>query len=123
MGPPDAATLTGQWLLSFSLLAINADGHDVMARFHAPGDEKRSVVIICAADRQAWLEAPPEQARQMLLLPDEIVAGWFGLPAEFTILDRVPILAAAVATLLVAGAAGRLLLRMAGADRGSTVHS
>jgi 4-amino-4-deoxy-L-arabinose transferase-like glycosyltransferase len=65
--------------------------------------------------------APPRRIEvllQMLLLPDEIVAGWFGLPAEFTILDRVPVLAAAGATLLVAGAAGRLLLRLAGADRG-----
>ncbi|MEZ5741041.1 MAG: SOS response-associated peptidase family protein [Burkholderiaceae bacterium] len=69
MGPADAATLAGEWLLSFSLLTINADGHDMMGRFHAPGDEKRSVVIISGADRQAWLNAPPEQARQMLRLP------------------------------------------------------
>ena len=39
-------------LTSFSLLTIHADGHPVMGRFHAPGDEKRSLVIL--PEVHAW---------------------------------------------------------------------
>ena len=37
---------------SYSLLTINADGHPMMQRFHAPGKEKRSVVVL---PDDAWL--------------------------------------------------------------------
>lgn len=45
-----------EMLHSFSMLTINADGHPVMGRFHAPGDEKRSLVIVPAGLRAQWLE-------------------------------------------------------------------
>jgi hypothetical protein len=32
--------------LSFTMLTVNADEHPLMKRFHKPGDEKRSVVIV-----------------------------------------------------------------------------
>ena len=44
-------------LHSFSMLTINADAHPLMARFHKPGDEKRSLVVIDAAQRDTWLHA------------------------------------------------------------------
>jgi putative SOS response-associated peptidase YedK len=58
-------------LLSFSFtqLTINADDHGVMRRFHKPGDEKRSLVILHQDDYDAWLACRnPEQARTYLQL-------------------------------------------------------
>lgn len=34
------------------MLTINADGHPVMGRFHRPGDERRSLVVV---PPNAWL--------------------------------------------------------------------
>jgi putative SOS response-associated peptidase YedK len=42
-------------LHSFSMLTKNADGHPLMGRFHAPGSEKRSLVVVPAELREAWL--------------------------------------------------------------------
>ena len=56
-----------------TMLTINADGHAVMGRMHRPNDEKRSVVILRAADYDEWLHTSNvEAARAMLyLLPAE----------------------------------------------------
>ena len=65
----------GTGLTSFSMLTINADDHPVMGRFHAPGDEKRSLVVIPPEYREAWLNATPKEAVNFFRpLP----------PAEFT---------------------------------------
>jgi len=49
---------------SFTQLTINADDHPLMRRFHRPGDEKRSLVIIPRASFGAWLDcAEAELAR------------------------------------------------------------
>lgn len=56
----------GQEWLSFTMLTINADGHEVFARMHRPGEEKRMVAILDEADYDTWLEAPAERARQLL---------------------------------------------------------
>ena len=56
----------GTGLTSFSMLTINADGHPVMGRFHAPGDEKRSLVVIPAEHREVWLNATPREAGDYL---------------------------------------------------------
>lgn len=52
-GPLAVAGLWRSWeepdgasSLSFTMLTVNADEHPMMKRFHKPGDEKRSVVII-----------------------------------------------------------------------------
>ncbi len=65
-GPADADLTEDGWLLSFSLLTINADGHSVMGRFHPPDDEKRSIVAIAPSCHQSWLSATPAQARDLL---------------------------------------------------------
>ena len=44
---------TDKWF--FSMLTINADDHSVFSRFHAPGEEKRSVVILRPEDYEGWL--------------------------------------------------------------------
>lgn len=57
----------GEAVLSYSMLTINADAHPVMNRFHAPGDEKRSVVLLEPAGVDAWLNASADDARRMLV--------------------------------------------------------
>ncbi len=47
---------------SFAMLTINADGHPVMQQFHAPGEEKRMVVILEPKDYGAWLACTVAQA-------------------------------------------------------------
>lgn len=59
----------GEAVLSFSMLTINADPHPVMNRFHAPGDEKRSVVLLADDDVQHWLERGREQDLRALIAP------------------------------------------------------
>jgi len=56
----------GTGLNSFSLLTINADGHPVMGRFHAPGDEKRSLVVIPPEHREEWLNATAKETGDFL---------------------------------------------------------
>lgn len=56
----------GSGLTSFSMLTINADDHPVMGRFHAPGDEKRSLVVIPPGHRESWLNATAKEAERYL---------------------------------------------------------
>ena len=59
-------TAQGDSVLSFSMLTLNADEHPVMNRFHAPGDEKRSVVLLEPAQVPLWLDADHQQARELI---------------------------------------------------------
>ena len=54
---------------SFSILTINADEHPLMSAFHAPGKEKRSVVVLADDDWSAWLEAREEDEVRGFLRP------------------------------------------------------
>lgn len=54
-------------LHSFSMLTINSGTHPLMARFHKPGDEKRSLAVIAPPRREAWLHADAEGAAAMLV--------------------------------------------------------
>lgn len=54
-------TKDGDPAWSFSMLTINADEHPVMHRFHKPGDEKRSVVVLEDDAWMAWLKADSEE--------------------------------------------------------------
>ena len=60
---------------SFTQLTINADQHPLMRRFHKPGDEKRSLVILHKNDYDVWLNCrSPELARSLLqLYPAELM--------------------------------------------------
>ena len=53
---------TDDWITSFSLLTVNADDHPIMGRFHAPGDEKRSIVAIDPPFFDDWLKATTDEA-------------------------------------------------------------
>lgn len=57
--------------LSFTMLALNADHHPLMKRFHKPGSEKRSVIIIWPDDYDDWLGSHSiDEARSFVTLPD-----------------------------------------------------
>jgi putative SOS response-associated peptidase YedK len=56
----------GNGLTSFSMLTLNAEGHPVMGRFHAPDDEKRSLVIVAPEHRESWLQATLPEAKELL---------------------------------------------------------
>jgi putative SOS response-associated peptidase YedK len=63
--------------LSFTMLTLNADEHPMMRRFHRPGAEKRSVVILRPEEYGDWLGArSTDEARSFLnLFPaDEMAA-------------------------------------------------
>jgi putative SOS response-associated peptidase YedK len=59
---------TGEVIFSFSMLTINADGHEVMKHFHRPEDEKRSIVVLNEKQYQPWLNANHQEANSMLKL-------------------------------------------------------
>lgn len=75
--PMGVASIWGRWtdiasgeiVTSFSMLTVNADGHPVMGRFHRPGDEKRSVVVLEPGQFEAWLHAEVAVAKAMLQRP------------------------------------------------------
>jgi hypothetical protein len=48
------------------MLTVNADAHPVLNRFHKPGEEKRSPVLLPLDQWPHWLSATPEQAQQMI---------------------------------------------------------
>jgi putative SOS response-associated peptidase YedK len=59
---------TGELIVSFSMLTIDAGDHPVMNRMHKPEDEKRTVVPLRPELFKAWLNATPEEAQTLLQL-------------------------------------------------------
>ncbi|MBU3604021.1 SOS response-associated peptidase [Polynucleobacter sp. AP-Kaivos-20-H2] len=59
---------TGELIVSFSMLTINASNHPVMQRMHKPEDEKRTVVPLRPELFDAWLNATPEEAQALLTI-------------------------------------------------------
>ena len=57
---------TGEIVVSFSMLTINADGHPIMGRFHRPGDERRSLVVVPPSRWSEWLDSVPSTAMAMM---------------------------------------------------------
>ena len=53
-----------------------------------------------------------------LLPPGELPAVWFGTPPQFSLVDRLPVLLVAAAVLLLAWAAGRLIVRQSRRRKG-----
>jgi putative SOS response-associated peptidase YedK len=57
---------SGELVVSFSMLTVNADDHPVMRQFHKPGDEKRTPVIMPPELQDAWLSADTTQASELM---------------------------------------------------------
>ncbi|CAG4888069.1 SOS response-associated peptidase [Paraburkholderia saeva] len=69
--------------LSFTMLTVNSDDHPLMKRFHKPGDEKRSVVIVRPHSYEAFLNSQStDEARSFLNLypAEEMAAETYPLP-------------------------------------------
>ncbi|RZG71930.1 SOS response-associated peptidase [Acinetobacter wuhouensis] len=70
----DDAVINGQKVRSFSMLTINSDHHPFMKQFHAPSDEKRSIIVIPEKYRKDWLNADHDHAHEYFLeMPNEFV--------------------------------------------------
>jgi len=61
------ATVNGELVISMSMLKINADDHPFMKQFHAPNDEKRSIVVIPKGRHNDWLNCNHDQAKDFLV--------------------------------------------------------
>lgn len=59
---------SGELIVSFSMLTIDASAHPVMKRLHKPEDEKRTVVPLRHELFNEWLNATPESAQSLLQL-------------------------------------------------------
>jgi putative SOS response-associated peptidase YedK len=72
------AEADGQLATSFTQITINADEHSLMRRFHKPGDEKRSLVVLPPEDVDAWLQCrDPQLAFEFLRhYPAERMKAW-----------------------------------------------
>lgn len=53
-------------LETFSMLTLNADAHPVMNKMHAPGDEKRTPLVLSVDQFELWLTASHDQAQELL---------------------------------------------------------
>jgi len=79
---------------TFTQITINANEHPLMKRFHKPGEEKRSLVIVPRESYDDWLTCrDPEFARSMLVpYPAELMKAWpepkgsVGKPQQATLL-------------------------------------
>jgi putative SOS response-associated peptidase YedK len=56
----------GEEILSFSMLTVNADDHELLRNYHKPGDEKRMVVILPAGSYSDWLTASPAESTEFI---------------------------------------------------------
>jgi len=61
---------SGELVVSFSMLTVNADEHPVMRQFHKAGDEKRTPVIIHPEHYNRWLGADVPTAEEMMTWVD-----------------------------------------------------
>ena len=59
---------TGELIVSFSMLTIDASDHPIMNRMHKSEDEKRTVVPLRPELFNTWLNATPEEAQALLKL-------------------------------------------------------
>ena len=59
--PPNGAEV-----LSFTMLTVNADTHELMCNYHRPGEEKRMVVILPEEAYASWLTAPVNRMSDFL---------------------------------------------------------
>ncbi|CAM4004122.1 SOS response-associated peptidase [Roseateles saccharophilus] len=62
----DWTSPAGERVLSFSLLTLNADGHEVFGRLNAPDHEKRMPVILPINAQELWLYGAMKDAERLL---------------------------------------------------------
>lgn len=78
----ELAQQDNQLIRSMTMLTVNANQHSLMQQFHAPDDEKRTVVVIPPHMRMQWLTADQHTAREIL---KELGASSSFCPADFKV--------------------------------------
>jgi putative SOS response-associated peptidase YedK len=53
----------GRTRATFAMLTVNAEGHPAYEHFHAPGEEKRMVLIVHPGDYDRWLSCSATEAQ------------------------------------------------------------
>ena len=56
----------GQWLLSYTMMTIDAATHPLLREYHRPNDKKRMIVILPEDAYANWLDAPPERSMDFM---------------------------------------------------------
>lgn len=56
----------GEEIISYCLLTVNANSHALIHRYQQPGAEKRMLAILNEGSMDAWLQAKPEKAKELL---------------------------------------------------------
>jgi len=59
-------TSGGELLETYTMLTINADDHPLLKHYHAPGKEKRMIVILPPDLYDAWLDCPVEETMDFM---------------------------------------------------------
>jgi putative SOS response-associated peptidase YedK len=57
---------SGEEIISYCLLTVNANSHALIHRYQQPGAEKRMLAILNEGSFDAWLQARPDKAKEFL---------------------------------------------------------
>lgn len=57
---------TGEELISYTLLTVNANSHALMHRYQQPGSEKRMLAVLNEGAYDAWLTVRMEKAKEFM---------------------------------------------------------
>lgn len=78
---------TGENIISFTLLTVNANSHALMHRYQQPGTEKRMVAVLNEGAYDAWLSVRYEKAREFMRA---YPANWLAANPVETKASKVP---------------------------------
>jgi len=78
---------TGENIISFTLLTVNANSHALLHRYQQPGTEKRMVVVLNEGAYDAWLSVRYEKAREFMRA---YPANWLAANPVETKASKVP---------------------------------
>jgi len=56
----------GEEIISFAMLTVNANSHELMRRYQQNGNEKRMPAILNEGAYSAWLSAPVDKAKEFM---------------------------------------------------------
>ena len=78
---------TGEELISYTLLTVNANSHALMHRYQQPGSEKRMPAVLNEGAYDAWLNVRFEKAKEFMR---QYPANWLAANPVENKADKVP---------------------------------
>ena len=78
---------TGEELISYTLLTVNANSHALMHRYQQPGSEKRMPAVLNEGAYDAWLNVRIEKAKEFMR---QYPANWLAANPVENKADKVP---------------------------------